>query len=137
MAADAILETLRTLWSILRENKAQAALAGGLALAVWKHPRATRDVDVLLLAEESLGALIGRLTKAGFKSRGSDPIPLGDTDLLRFEYEPPGAFVDRADAAALLRANHAVLDRERLALDADRLSLTADLEAVLKEALDD
>jgi len=48
MAPQAVLETLRQLWMVLQQNKVPAAVVGGLALAAWKHPRTTLDVDVLL-----------------------------------------------------------------------------------------
>lgn len=51
MATEAVLETLRQLWLVLRQNSVVAAVVGGLALATWRHPRTTLDVDVLLIGE--------------------------------------------------------------------------------------
>jgi hypothetical protein len=51
------------------------ALCGGLALAVHGHPRATRDID-LLVPPASVAAALEALAGAGFPLRAG-PIPLG------------------------------------------------------------
>ena len=48
MVAKAVLDTLRHVWLTIDELDVTAAVVGGLALAFWKHPRATRDVDVMV-----------------------------------------------------------------------------------------
>lgn len=64
------------------------ALIGGLAVSVWSQPRATRDIDLLLLARsEKLDDLVQTLCKAGLNAelrRGGfdDPVPL----LIRADY---------------------------------------------------
>jgi len=53
VASDVLIGTLRHVWLTLEPLNLPLALADGLALAVWKHVRATRDVDLqidLLLA---------------------------------------------------------------------------------------
>lgn len=46
-----LYEEFRTLVSCLDERGVDYAVCGGLAMAVWGAPRATVDVDVLILAE--------------------------------------------------------------------------------------
>jgi hypothetical protein len=95
MATEAVLDTLRQLWSILRTNRIPAAVVGGLALAAWKHPRSTLDVEVLLLAEgHQLTTLIKSLRLARFAFRREPPAALGETELLQLVYAPPGTYVD-------------------------------------------
>ncbi|HEX7446675.1 MAG TPA: hypothetical protein VF306_03970 [Pirellulales bacterium] len=48
MVADVLLTALRQAWRTLDASGARLALMGGLALASWKHVRATRDVDLLV-----------------------------------------------------------------------------------------
>lgn len=95
MATEAVLQTLRKIWELLEGAKIQAAVVGGLALATWKHPRTTFDIDVLLIADgRALSDLTQRLARAGFTRKSELPVDLGDTELLQFCIEPEGAFVD-------------------------------------------
>ncbi len=95
MATEAVLQTLQNLWDVLEASGTPAAVAGGLALATWKHPRTTFDVDVLLIADgKMLEVLTQRLFKAGFARKRNPPVDLGDTELLQFCFEPDGAFIE-------------------------------------------
>ena len=189
MATEAVLETLRQLWLVLDENKVQAAVVGGLALAVWKHPRSTLDVDVLLIADgKQYDELIDCLRRARFERKRDEVIHLGETDLVQFHYEPVGAYIDvqvdllrarsayareavgrcitlgenalgfpvqvlgcedlillkllagriidRADAAALLRANIGAIKEDLLNSLAARLGLTSALVEIRREAIE-
>ena len=46
--AELLLEALSRAWRALDRLGLPMALMGGLAVAVWKHVRATRDVDLLV-----------------------------------------------------------------------------------------
>jgi hypothetical protein len=95
VATEAVLETLRRLWQVVREAKLSAAVVGGLAMAAWRYPRATRDVDLLVLASgNELTFLVQRLVAAGFKPKKLDPVNFGDTKLMEFFFEPPDQFID-------------------------------------------
>lgn len=48
MSTEAVLDALRAIWELLGRHEVPAALAEGLALAAWKHPRTTRDADLLV-----------------------------------------------------------------------------------------
>jgi hypothetical protein len=96
VAAAAILDTLRHLWCTIDQQKIPAAVVGGIALTTWKHPRATRDVDVMLsLTNDQLEQLLATLVDTGFrlKSEGT-PVKLQHADIVQLEYEPPDAFVE-------------------------------------------
>jgi hypothetical protein len=78
VAAAAIIDTLRHLWCTIDQQKIPAAVVGDLALATWTHPRATRDVDVMVsLTDDQLEQLVAALVNTGFhvKSEGA-PIKL-------------------------------------------------------------
>jgi hypothetical protein len=50
------------------------AVMGGLALAAWRHVRATRDVDLLIgVSEENLEPLLATLTSAGLRPKHQPP----------------------------------------------------------------
>ncbi len=96
MAVRAVLDTLRHVWLTIEELDITAAVVGGLALAFWKHPRATRDVDVMVsVTDAQLEELVSALVNTGvrLKSEGAR-VHLGNTDIVQLEYEPPEAFVD-------------------------------------------
>ena len=191
MSTEAVLKTLEHVWRTLEPLGVPMAVAGGMALATWKHPRTTRDVDLLISVEKSqMPTLINSLNRAGVAIRGDGRlVELTGCELLQLEYEPPGAFVsvqvdllivrcvyqrqalgrrvatslpqmscdvyvlacedmiinkllagrviDRADAAALVRANHETLDRAYLRNWLARLQLERDFAEICREALPD
>ncbi len=96
MAVKAVLETLRHVWLTIDELGITAAVVGGLALAFWKHPRATRDVDVMVsVTDAQLEELVNALVNSGVRLKGEGArVHLGNTDIVQLEYEPPEAFVD-------------------------------------------
>lgn len=71
------------------------AIMGGLALSVWKYPRTTRDVDVLIsVANRDPNELVTVLASAGFRAKHSPAIRrLGEMQILQMEIEPPEAYV--------------------------------------------
>jgi len=189
MAGRAVLEALRHVWLTLKSADAPAAVAGGIALAAWKHVRATKDVDLLLgVSRRDADRLLPTLEAAGIGIKSDPPwTSLGRLAVLRLRYEPPGAFVDveidlltgegdyhrqaverriathlpdldievdvlacedlilhkllagriidRADAAALLRANRRGLDLDYLTSWSNKLGLTDGLSEAWNEAL--
>lgn len=60
-----LFDELRALVAALDETGVEYALAGGLAVAVWGAPRATKDID-LLVQTESLPAAMAAARKCGF-----------------------------------------------------------------------
>ena len=108
MAAKVVLETLRHVWSTVAQQNIDAALIGGIAMAAWKYPRATRDVDIMVsLPDEQIDGLIASLLRTGVRSKDDTPIDLGHIDVIRLEYEPPGAFVDVPIDLLVARSDYA------------------------------
>ncbi len=56
---------LRSVVSALAMAEVPYALAGGLAVAVWGAPRATKDIDLLVLPQD-LGAAMAALRPLGY-----------------------------------------------------------------------
>ena len=96
MAADAVLKALKHVWVSLEPLHAPMAVMGGLALAAWRHVRATRDVDLLIgVSEEDLDPLLSTLTSAGLRPKHQPPlISVGSLQILQLLYEPPGVYLD-------------------------------------------
>jgi predicted nucleotidyltransferase len=96
MPPDAVLAALRALLDGLAPFKLRSALVGGLALAVWKHPRFTKDVDLLIaLGDIDATELLHQLSPLGFRPKHApDLVKLGELEILQLIYAPPEAFVD-------------------------------------------
>ena len=96
MAADVVLQTLKHVWQNLAPLQVPIALMGGLAVAVWKHPRLTRDVDILVGIDPNKSEeLIQVLKKAGLKPKRSPAVlVIGNQQIIQFLYQPSGTFVD-------------------------------------------
>ena len=96
MAAEVLLKALKHVWVSLEPLQAPMAVMGGLALAAWRHVRATRDVDLLIgVSEDDLGLLLSTLTSAGLRPKHQPPwISVGSLQILQLLYEPPGAYLD-------------------------------------------
>ena len=62
---------LRTLIAALEKRQIDYALCGGLAMAVFDHPRATIDIDLLILSE-SLDLVMATASELGYDIRGLD-----------------------------------------------------------------
>jgi len=188
MAGETVLRALRHVWLVLRSLNVPAAVVGGLGMAVWKHVRATQDIDLLIaVGADDVGWLLERLAAARIRPRSDlPPISLGQLEVIRLLYEPPetfleieidlliakseyyqralrrrvaaqlpdleveiavltcedailqklqaGRIIDRADAAALLRANRESLDVDYILAWTDRLALAVDLAEIWNEA---
>jgi hypothetical protein len=96
VAAEVLLKALKHVWASLEPLQAPMAVMGGLALAAWRHVRATRDVDLLVgVSENDLESLLRTLTSAGLRTKHQRPLTtLGSLQILQLLYEPPGAYVD-------------------------------------------
>jgi hypothetical protein len=94
--AELVLRVLSHLWATLSPLGFPMSVMGGIAVSLWKHVRATQDVDVLIgLPPDEDASLIGALRQAGFRLKREPPIlPLGEFRLLQLLYEPPGSHLD-------------------------------------------
>ena len=96
MPAEVVLRALRHVWLAIEPLGVPVAVMGGIALAAWKHVRATRDVDLLLwIGENDLGHLLERLRAAEICTK-QEPraVSLGQLEVIQLLYEPPDTFVD-------------------------------------------
>lgn len=188
MAGEAILRALRHVWLVLRSLDVPAAVVGGIAMAAWKHVRATKDIDLLVaVGGDDVGWLLERLVEAGVRPKSDPPsVSLGPLEVIRLVYEPSetflevevdlliaksqyyeralerrvaarlpdldieiavltcedvilhkllaGRMIDRADAAALLRANRESLDLDYLLHGTNCLSLVDGFTEAWNEA---
>jgi len=94
--AELLLQALRRAWEALEKLGLPMALMGGLAVAVWKHVRATRDVDLLVGIEGTDSALLPRgLAGTGMRAK-RDPaiLQLGQLRILQLVCEPPGSSLE-------------------------------------------
>ena len=191
MPVEVVLNTLRHVWLTLKPLNVPVAVVGGIALATWKHVRATRDVDLLLdIEEKELSRVLQSLLDAKLRpKRDLSVTDLGQLGVIQLLYEPPetfmdlqvdlllaksdyhrnalerrvsvqladldieiavltcedlilhkllaGRIIDRADAAALLRANRESLEFDYLLQWSDGLVLGKELAEVWNEAFPD
>jgi hypothetical protein len=96
MAAELLIKALQAIWNALRSMNIPAAVMGGLAMSLWKYPRATRDVDLLIGIEtRQLDKILPQLQALGIRPKHSPPImPLGQMNIIQMLYEPPEAFME-------------------------------------------
>ena len=66
-----LYEELRKVTSTLDRHQIEYALCGGLAMAVYDHPRATIDIDLLILSD-SLDSALQVANELGYTIRGLD-----------------------------------------------------------------
>jgi hypothetical protein len=96
MAGESVRAVLNQVWSALQPRQYQCALMGGIALAAWNHPRATRDVDFLIGVDRAqLDSLVDRLRKIGCRPK-REPlvVEVGELHFAQFLYTPPGEFYE-------------------------------------------
>ncbi|NJC88774.1 MAG: hypothetical protein FIB02_09675 [Desulfuromonas sp.] len=65
--AGGILKTLKRAATVLRENRIDYCLAGGLAVSLLARPRATEDVDLIVLLKDHELADFEDLIKCSFE----------------------------------------------------------------------
>lgn len=108
MPAEAVLRSLRHVWLTLEPLKLPMAVTGGIALATWKHVRATRDVDLLLgIAEHDPHDVLERLHAAKIRPKRDPPVStIGRLDVIQLLYEPPETFLDLQIDLLLARSGY-------------------------------
>lgn len=96
MAGETVRALLNHVWTSLAPLQNPCALMGGTALAVWNHPRATRDIDLLISVETNdIEKVITCLAAAGCRTKHHPPVrTLGSIRFVQFLYTPPGEFYD-------------------------------------------
>ncbi len=96
MAGEAVRTLLKHVWMALEPLGYPCALMGGAALAAWHHPRATRDVDLLIgVQSDNIDGVISQLVAVGCRPKHEPPLlTLGSLHFAQFLYTPPGEFYD-------------------------------------------
>lgn len=125
-----MLAALRQAWTAVRALNVPAALMGGIALASWKYPRATRDIDLLVgIADLRPERLVEILRASGLRpKRANTVVHLGQLDLLQFLYQPPESFLDiQVDLLLAISPYHRQALHRRAALRLADLDLEIDV----------
>jgi hypothetical protein len=96
MASEAARAALNKVVEALDPIGSPFALIGGLALAVWSYPRATRDVDVLVGVDPlQVQPVVDALLRVGCRLKKSPAVNLvGKHSFVHLLYTPPGEFYD-------------------------------------------
>ena len=76
--ARGLIETLKKLCLVFNEAQVKFCLIGGLAVGILARPRATEDIDLLVLIDESKKETIGKLIRNNFEV-------IQDHNLMRFK----------------------------------------------------
>lgn len=94
MLPEVLLQALNDVWQALGKLNAPKAIIGGLSMAVWRRPRATRDIDILIgIDVQDIDALIALMRDLGAHLK-REPLDLGTVTLIQVLYGPPRSFVD-------------------------------------------
>lgn len=96
MAESAVTASLRHAWTMLAAHGVRAAVMGGLAVAAWKHSRATRDVDLLVSIDPPTSdELLRWAQEAGFRpKRFPALVEIPPHRFLQMLLTPQGAYID-------------------------------------------
>ena len=96
MASETVRAVLHHICNVLEPLGYPYALMGGVALAAWNHPRATRDIDLLIAIDrKSIDSLVEQLISHGCRPKRSPPlIAVGDHSFAQFLYTPPDEFYE-------------------------------------------
>lgn len=96
MPSDTLIRTLDHVVNTLDSMQVPTALIDGLALPIWKHIRATRDIDLLAKIEPSqVKSVLKAATKAGIRAKRAPALlSVGENQILQLRYEPPESFVE-------------------------------------------
>ena len=96
MASDAVRSVLNHVWNVIEPLGHPCALMGGLALAVWSHPRSTRDVDLLLgVSRDDIDFVVTQLQSQGCRPKKMPLLHVvGNLSFVHLLYTPPEEFYD-------------------------------------------
>jgi hypothetical protein len=91
MPAKLVSQALKHVWTTLQGMNLPMAVMGGLALARWRHVRATQDVDLLIeLPPDDIDVALAGLRVAGVHpKRTPSVVKLGSLSVVQLSYEAP------------------------------------------------
>jgi len=130
MISDLLLGVLRHVWNTLKPEGVPCALMGGIALSVWDHVRATRDVDLLIdLEGADCEQLYAAIAAAGIRTKRDPPVMHVDgLQVIQLLYTPPGAFMQfQVDLHLATTAFHRQVLSRRVSLPLPDLDLDVDV----------
>ncbi len=93
---DAVMGALTRISAALEQAHVPLALMGGLAVSIWKHARATRDVDLLVgLRAGEVPQLLPTLAAAGIQPKRLPPvIEIDDVHIVPLTCQPSETLLD-------------------------------------------
>ena len=96
MLGKTLVQALRDTWAAVGELGQPAAIMGGIAMTAWRHPRNTRDVDILIgVSSTSPDEILRAMQAHGCRPlRFPALVTVGKDRFFQFLYTPPGTFVD-------------------------------------------
>ncbi len=94
MLPESVNKTLIHVWRSLEPLDFPVALIGGAAMTMWGHARFTKDVDfILAVATQNVSRVVDTLRQHRIVPRRYPPAtPLGEVDLVQFDYQLPGSY---------------------------------------------
>jgi hypothetical protein len=118
MVSATVVGVLKAAWEAVGELGVPAAVIDGLALTAWRHPRNTRDVDILIgfPATTDTDTVLRAMQAHGFRPlRFPVLVDVGTARFFQLLYTPPGTFVDIKIDLQLAESDYqqTALDRRR------------------------
>jgi hypothetical protein len=96
MLGDAVMGALTRASAALSQAQVPLALMGGVAVSIWKHARATKDVDLLVgLQTEEVPQLLRQLSISGIHPKRLPPvIEIDDVHIVPLTCQPTETLLD-------------------------------------------
>lgn len=94
--ASEVVRALQHAWRSLTDIGVPAAVMGGLAVATWKHVRATQDVNFLVGIDPiESEVLLSKMQAHGFRPKLMPAVlAFGSERVMQLLYEPPDAYLE-------------------------------------------
>lgn len=94
--ASEVVRALQHAWVSLTDIGVPAAVMGGLAVATWKHVRATQDVDILVGIDQlDSEVLLSKMQAHGFRPKLMPAVlAFASEHVMQLLYEPPDAYLE-------------------------------------------
>ena len=91
MVGNLVLCALRHVAELLNREGIEWAIAGGVALSFWDHPRNTKDADFLIAVDNRVvNDMLAAFQSGGLRPKRSPPIVTVDEQrFVQFWYQPP------------------------------------------------
>ena len=96
MLGDAVMTALRRASQALQRQGLSFAVMGGVAVSLWKHARATKDVDFLVdIQPDEVKGMLAPLVAAGIHPKRLPPvIAIDDVHIVQFTCQPTESMLD-------------------------------------------